>query len=79
MIAPVCGLRATTPPSRPAALSAAYAASWAAELTVTVTVAPFFFFPLIRSMRLCTSSAGSVPASSLFSAPSIPVWLNSVS
>ena len=69
---------ATTPLSRPEALSAWYAACWATELMVRVTVAPFFCFPLIRSMRLCTSSAGSDPLSCLSSACSIPVWLNSV-
>ncbi len=70
---------ATTPLSLPEALSAFQAACWATELTVSSTVAPFFGFPLIRSMRLCTSRAGSVPARSLFSACSIPVWLYSVS
>ena len=63
----------------PWAFSALYAAVWAAELMVVWTVAPFFCFPVIRSIRLCTASAGSDPDSSLFSACSIPVWLNSVS
>ena len=43
---------------------------------VSSTVAPFLGFPVIRSMRLCTSSAGSFPDSCLSSACSTPVWLN---
>ena len=44
-----------------------------AELTVSCTVAPLRAFPVTRSMRLRTASRGSVPASSLSSACSMPV------
>jgi hypothetical protein len=49
------------------------------ELIVTVTVAPLVVLPVIRSTIFLTSSEESFPDSSEFCAPSMPVWLYSVS
>ena len=44
----------------------------AAGLMVSSTVAPCFCLPVSRAVKLCTASRGSVPASRLFSASSMP-------
>ncbi len=57
-MAPVCGSMATAPLGGPVALSAAYAACWAAGLMVSWTVAPFLGLPVTRSMQVAHGEPG---------------------